>query len=235
MTLPDIDTVLEWRGRTVVDRAGEKIGKFQEIYLDTETDRPEWAAVSTGLLRRRQRLVPLSEAQPEGDDVRVPFDKEHVESAPEVDSDRDLSQDEEAALYAHYGLDYSKGESGTGLPRGTGSEAGAPAGQQPGAGAQAEPAGAGPHAEPAGGGAPLEPAGAGAQGQQRGAGVEQPSAAPGGEAPVAGEEVVADVGAEAGPRERVRLKKYIVTEQVTKTVPVTREEVRVEREQVSDE
>ena len=107
MTLPDIDTVLEWRGRTVVDRAGEKIGKFQEIYLDTETDRPEWAAVSTGLLGRRQRLVPLSEAQPEGDDVRVPFDKEHVESAPEVDSDRDLSQDEEAALYAHYGLSLS--------------------------------------------------------------------------------------------------------------------------------
>jgi hypothetical protein len=75
VTLPDIDTVLEWRGRTVVDRAGEKIGKFQ--------------------------------AQPEGDDVRVPFDKEDVESAPEVDSDRDLSQDEEAALYAHYGLSLS--------------------------------------------------------------------------------------------------------------------------------
>jgi sporulation protein YlmC with PRC-barrel domain len=209
VTLPDIDTVLEWRGRTIVDHAGEKIGKFQEIYLDTESDRPEWAAVSTGLLGRRQRLIPLSEAQPDGDDVRVPFDKEHVENAPEVDSDRDLSQDEEARLYAHYGLEYSKGESGTGLPRGTGSESAGPAG---------------------------EPAGAGAQGQQPGGGgVEQPSAAPGREAPAAGEEVVDDLGAEVGPRERVRLKKYIVTEQVTKTVPVTREEVRVEREPVSDE
>jgi sporulation protein YlmC with PRC-barrel domain len=227
VTLPDIDTVLEWRGRTIVDRAGEKIGKFQEIYLDTETDRPEWAAVSTGLLGRRQRLIPLSEAQPEGDDVRVPFDKEHVENAPEVDSDRDLSQDEEARLYAHYGVEYSKGESGTGLPRRTGSESAGPAGQPAGAGTQAEPAAAG--AQP-------EPAGAGAHGQQPGgAGVEQPSAAPGRAAPAAGEEVVDDLGAEVGPRERVRLKKYIVTEQVTKTVPVTREEVRVEREPVSDE
>jgi sporulation protein YlmC with PRC-barrel domain len=227
VTLPDIDTVLEWRGRTIVDRAGEKIGKFQEVYLDTETDRPEWAAVSTGLLGRRQRLIPLSEAQPERGDVRVPFDKEHVENAPEVDSDRDLSQDEEAGLYAHYGLEYSKGKSGTGLPRGTGSES---------AGRAGEPAGAGTQAEPAGAGAQPEPAGAGAQEQQPGgARVEQPSAAPGREAPAAGEEVVDDLGAEVGPRERVRLKKYIVTEQVTKTVPVTREEVRVEREPVSDE
>jgi sporulation protein YlmC with PRC-barrel domain len=218
VTLPDIDTVLEWRGRTIVDRAGEKIGKFQDIYLDTETDRPEWAAVSTGLLGRRQRLVPLGEAQPEGDDVRVPFDKEDVENAPEVDSDRDLSQDEEAALYAHYGLEYSKGESGTGLPRGTGSEAGGRAG------------------EPAGAGAQGEPTRAGAQGQQpQGAGVEQPSAPAGRETAATGQEVVEDVGAEVGPRERVRLKKYLVTEHVTKTVPVTREEVRVEREPVSDE
>jgi uncharacterized protein DUF2382 len=33
------------------------------------------------------------------------------------------------------------------------------------------------------------------------------------------------VGAEVRRRERVRLKKYLVTESVTKTVPVTREEV----------
>ena len=34
---------------------------------------------------------------------------------------------------------------------------------------------------------------------------------------------------------RVRLRKYVVTEQVTRTVPVQREEVRVEREPITDE
>jgi uncharacterized protein (TIGR02271 family) len=34
---------------------------------------------------------------------------------------------------------------------------------------------------------------------------------------------------------RARLRKYVVTEQVTKTVPVQREEVRVEREPITDE
>jgi uncharacterized protein (TIGR02271 family) len=33
---------------------------------------------------------------------------------------------------------------------------------------------------------------------------------------------------------RVRLRKYIVEENVTKTVPVRREEVRVEREPITD-
>jgi uncharacterized protein (TIGR02271 family) len=40
------------------------------------------------------------------------------------------------------------------------------------------------------------------------------------------------VGTEVRRRERVRPKKYLVTESVTKTVPVTREEVRLEREPV---
>ena len=34
---------------------------------------------------------------------------------------------------------------------------------------------------------------------------------------------------------RARLRKYVVTEQVQKTVPVSREEVRVEREPITDE
>ncbi len=74
MRLPDIDTALDWRGRTVVDRSGEKIGKFEDIYLDDETSRPEWAAVNTGLFGLRKTLVPLSEAELTGDQVQVPFD-----------------------------------------------------------------------------------------------------------------------------------------------------------------
>src|ERR687885_1817407 len=99
----DIETALDWRGRTVVDRDGDKIGTFDELYLD-EDDRPTWGAVTTGLFGMRQTFVPLSEAQPEGDALRVPFDKDMVKDAPNVDPDTQLSADEEAALYRHYGL-----------------------------------------------------------------------------------------------------------------------------------
>ncbi|MBM7781790.1 DUF2382 domain-containing protein [Arthrobacter tumbae] len=42
------------------------------------------------------------------------------------------------------------------------------------------------------------------------------------------------VGTESREAGRARLRKYVVTENVTKTVPVQREEVRVEREPITD-
>jgi uncharacterized protein (TIGR02271 family) len=43
------------------------------------------------------------------------------------------------------------------------------------------------------------------------------------------------VGTETRERGRVRLRKYVTTEEVTTTVPVQREEVRLEREPITDE
>ncbi len=42
------------------------------------------------------------------------------------------------------------------------------------------------------------------------------------------------IGLERSERGRVRLRKYVVTEQVTKTVPVRREVLRVEREPITE-
>jgi uncharacterized protein (TIGR02271 family) len=42
------------------------------------------------------------------------------------------------------------------------------------------------------------------------------------------------VGTRAREAGRVRLRKYVITEQVTRTVPVQREEVRLEREPITD-
>jgi len=42
------------------------------------------------------------------------------------------------------------------------------------------------------------------------------------------------VGTETRETGRARLRKFIVTENVTKTVPVSREEVRLEREPITD-
>jgi uncharacterized protein YrrD len=39
----------DWHGRTLKDRNGDKIGKVDAVYLDEQTDKPEWALVNTGL------------------------------------------------------------------------------------------------------------------------------------------------------------------------------------------
>jgi hypothetical protein len=100
----DIETALDWRGRTVIDRAGEKIGTLKDIYLD-DRERPSWGGVDTGLFAMRATLVPLGEARLEGDALRLPFDADHVKDAPNVDPDVQLSDDEEQQLYRHYSGD----------------------------------------------------------------------------------------------------------------------------------
>jgi uncharacterized protein (TIGR02271 family) len=109
----------DWRGRTVVDRDGDKIGTLDEIYVDQETNTPEWALIDTGLFGSKSTFVPLKGAEPTGEDVRVAYAKDQVKDAPSVDADGELSQRAEGELYRHYGLEYSQADSGSGLPEGT--------------------------------------------------------------------------------------------------------------------
>jgi hypothetical protein len=118
MALPDVDVVLGWRDRDVLDRDGQKVGKLRDLFLDSQTDRPEWAGVSTGFLGRKLALVPLAEATDAEGAVRVAFTEQQIKDAPTMDPDMELSQSEEEGLYRHYGLDYSRTESATGLPPG---------------------------------------------------------------------------------------------------------------------
>jgi PRC-barrel domain/Domain of unknown function (DUF2382) len=106
MATPSIETVRGWRGRVMVDRDSNKIGEVVDIYLDNETDRPEWAVVRTGLFGLRSSFVPLAEAREVGDELQVPHQRSQVKQAPNIEPDGQLSAAEEAELYRHYGLDY---------------------------------------------------------------------------------------------------------------------------------
>jgi uncharacterized protein (TIGR02271 family) len=194
MAAPSIETVQSWQGRTMVDPAGDKLGTIDAIYLDDETGQPEWATVTSGLFSAKTAFVPLAQAQDIGDSVQVPYDKQQVTDAPSPQADGQLSQDEEAELYRHYGLDYSEHRSDSGLPAGTADDR------------------------------------TDVDRDTVGRDVSGPTTD---EAMTRSEEELA-VGTETRERGRARLRKYVTTEQVTKTVPVQREEVRVEREPITD-
>lgn len=97
-----------WIGRTLHDASGHKVGKIEDIYTDDDTGQPEWIAVTTGLFGSNVSFVPVAGASLAGDDVMVPFPKEQVKEAPNAGADGQLSQEEEAHLYGHYGLDYDE-------------------------------------------------------------------------------------------------------------------------------
>jgi uncharacterized protein (TIGR02271 family) len=196
---PSIDTVQSWQGRTMVDPAGDKLGTIDAIYLDDETGQPEWATVTSGLFGTTAAFVPLAGAQAMGDSVQVPYDKAQVKAAPTMEAGGSLSQDEEAELYRHYGLDYSEHRSDSGLPAGERDR---------------------------------DDDGVYDDVQDRAVGRD--TSGPTTDDAMTRSEEELRVGTQARERGRARLRKYVTTETQTVTVPVQREEVRVEREPITD-
>jgi PRC-barrel domain len=118
MTLPTIDQARSWRGLTLVATDNEPVGRIEAIYVDRTTRQPEWALVLTGLFGSARTFVPLADAVQRGDIVRVPHHTSVVRDAPRLEQDAELSEEDEARLYTHYGIQYTTDESSSGLPVG---------------------------------------------------------------------------------------------------------------------
>ena len=62
MAATDRGVLRGWGGHDLVGRDGVKAGSIVDLYVDEQTERPTWALVRTGLLGSRQTLVPLDQA-----------------------------------------------------------------------------------------------------------------------------------------------------------------------------
>ena len=182
----DMTHAYDWNGRTLKDRDGEKIGTIDALYLDQETDKPEWALVNTGLFGTKSSFVPLAGAAPRGEDVVVKVDARQVKDAPKMEPDEQLSEQQEAELFRHYGIDYTTEGSVTATDDARGT-------------------------------------------------VGHDTSGPTTDNAMTRSEEELRVGTAKQERGRARLRKYVVTEQVQQTVPVQREEVRIEREPITGE
>jgi uncharacterized protein (TIGR02271 family) len=202
--------VRAWRGLTLVDRDGDKIGKIADVYLDRSSGEPEWIAVKTGLFGSNVSFVPVRDATQDGDDIRAGYEKGLVKDAPNVDPDGELSPEEERRLYQHYGRsDYDEwgedSEDRTESRYDRDTAVGASAGDTTRATGRET---------------------AGTIGRDTADGDT-------GDAMTVSEEQL-DVGTRRRETGRARLRKYVETENVEQTVPIQREEVRVEREPITD-
>jgi uncharacterized protein (TIGR02271 family) len=171
--MTEVTDAYDFRGRTLIDRDGDKIGKIDDVYSEDEHGgRPDWALVNTGLLGTKKTFVPLRDATPVGEDVRVPLEKGRVKDAPRIDADTELTESDEQRLFEHYDVTHTT----------------------------------------------------------EGHDVSGPTTD---DAMTRSEEELR-VGTERREAGRVRLRKYVVTEEEQRTVPVRREEVRVERQPIRE-
>jgi hypothetical protein len=102
----DPATLDRWRALAIVDRDGATVGTVSEFYLDRETGHPTWALVNTGLFGTTRTFVPLVHATEIGDRLQVPYEKRHIKDTPHIDPHDQLTPDEEAILFTHYGVEY---------------------------------------------------------------------------------------------------------------------------------
>jgi len=172
-----IDDPARLEGTQVRGGDGSKLGSVEAVYFDNDTDRPEWVSVRSGMFGSDVSIMPLRSADWDGRELRVPFDKQALKSAPHHDPGRDLSPRDEEDLFRHYGMAHD------------GDGRGHDHGRRDARGAD--------------------------------------------DAMTRSEERLR-VGTETHETGRVRLRKRVVTEHQQVDVPVSREEVRVEREPITD-
>ncbi|MEO3936718.1 PRC and DUF2382 domain-containing protein [Dermatophilaceae bacterium Soc4.6] len=188
---------------------GEKIGGVGQVYLDDQSGQPSWVTVKTGMFGTKESFVPVDQAQLTSQGLQVPYGKDQVKDAPQVEADGRITPDEEAELYRHYGLTQPAQSEETALydQESDRSAAGSGRGDRDGDGVYDD-----------------------VEGRTEG---QDTSGLTTDEATTRSEEQL-KVGTEKVATGKARLRKYVVTEQQTVTVPVTREEVRVEREPITE-
>jgi hypothetical protein len=199
----DPETRERWRDLVVVDQDAATVGTITAFYLDRASGLPTWALVHTGWFTDAQTFVPLTHAVEADEEIRVPYPKAFIQQAPRLQAHQELSPDDEVVLSAYYRLDDHRG---------------AVADRRLGA----EPAVTGPA------GVPTAPAAPAARPPRTApAGPPVPRLAAQGPVEVVRSEEELQVGVRRR-RRRLRLRKYLVTEYLTRTIPVRREEVRLE-------
>ena len=191
-------------GGDVVDSEGKRIGKIGQIYLDDQGGQPEWVTVSTGLFGSGESFVPLADATVQGDDIHVGHTKDRVKDAPHSDDAGGHLSEAQEADLFRY---YNVG----GTDRTGGDRTGAD--QDLTAGSVGATDGVD-------------------RDSSRDVGHDT-SGANTDDAMTRSEEQL-HVGTRQDVVGTARLRKYIVSEQVSETVPVSHDEVRVEREPITD-
>lgn len=207
-------------GLTAYDRNGEKIGSVERVHFDARSGRPGWVTVRTGLFGMKESFVPLDGARRQQDALHVMATKEAVKAAPAVDADHRLDPSQEHELSAHYGLGSPDGGAlGAAGDTGTTSAMSARSG----------------HGQTTTGTDSIVGAVDAEQGREAREFATRSEAAYDSKAQ---EMVCSEERLHVGTREeevgQARLRKIVVTEDVTASVPVSHEEVRVVREPIME-
>jgi uncharacterized protein (TIGR02271 family) len=203
-----IDTTMlgQLAGKHVKGPDGENIGKISDVYESTDGGGGTFATVNTGLFGGGASFFPLDAAELRGDDVVVPYSKAFIKDAPRVENDEELTAPEEQRLFEYYSQAGTTGGTTTGT---TTAATTTTTGTQGVVDTDRD------------------------RDNVHGT-VGHDTSGPTTDNAMTRSEEQLRVGTERVEAGRARLRKYVTTETETRTVPVSKETVHVEREPITD-
>jgi len=220
-------------GADVVDAQNEKVGKVGQVYVDSSDNQPAWVSVKTGLFGTSETFVPLDAADWDAQVLHVPYDKAMIKDAPRIESDGEISEAEQDTLYEYYGIGTGAAGSGgfdtTSSTTDTTTDYDTVGTGAAGTAGYETTAGTTGYTDGAAGTTGFADTTASSTGT-----VGYDTSGPTTDDAMTRSEEQLHVGTEQREAGRARLRKYVVTEQQTVNVPVSHEEVRLEREPITD-
>ncbi|STC68913.1 PRC and DUF2382 domain-containing protein [Corynebacterium pilosum] len=101
---PREQQITDLSNATAYDANGDKIGSVSDVFINDATGRPDFIEVNTGLFGTGSSLVPLTGHSLREGEIHLPFAKERIQDAPNVQDPTALSVDEKEAYLRYYGL-----------------------------------------------------------------------------------------------------------------------------------
>lgn len=102
-SLPPMDQL---EGLEVRDASGDKIGKVDDSYTDSQGSYVRYLAVTTGWFGTKRHMIPVDDVRMESDGderyLTVPYDRDRLRGAPTHDRDEDFTRRHEEATYGHF-------------------------------------------------------------------------------------------------------------------------------------
>jgi sporulation protein YlmC with PRC-barrel domain len=99
---PSLNEALAWIGFRVDDIYGAGVGTVEDVWIDPGTGAPRWLLVKEGGFDERSTLVPFNDATAGAGHVWVPYERNVVREAPQIEPGVPLTQQVEATLGNHY-------------------------------------------------------------------------------------------------------------------------------------
>ena len=82
---PSLNEALGWIGSRVDDIYGASVGRLEDVWIDPGTGVPRWLLIKEGRFGGRTTLIPFEDATAGAGHVWVPYEREVVRDAPEIE------------------------------------------------------------------------------------------------------------------------------------------------------